>query len=57
MAYERAYGPLGGRRDDYLAAMISATVAASMGGKEMPLSGFMPSWPGTAEEAAHGDDS
>jgi hypothetical protein len=56
MAYERLYGPLGGQRDDYLAAMIAATFSATFAGKKdkpPKLSDFIPDW----EEASRGDDS
>jgi len=57
MVFERLYGPLGGVRDDYLAAMTSATVAATFSKSPPPLSEFMPQWEQMAKEAAHGDDS
>jgi hypothetical protein len=56
MAYEREYGPLGPRRDDYLAALISASVVAALSGKEQSLATFMPDWPETMEDEADGDD-
>jgi hypothetical protein len=50
MVYERLYGPLGGERDDYLAATIASTVAATFSKNPPPMSDFMPPW--TQKEAA-----
>lgn len=53
MAYERLHGPLGGQRDDFLAATISNTIAATFSKTPPPLSEFMPDWP---ELMRGGDD-
>lgn len=51
MAYERLYGPLGGARDDYLAALIAATTANTFSKKEIPFSNFLPDWSAGPEDA------
>jgi len=56
MVYERLYGPLGGYRDDYLAALIAATIAATFSKKPPPLSDFIPQWGQMAKEATDGGD-
>jgi hypothetical protein len=44
--YERMAGPLGGRRHDYLTAMITAAVVNSQRGKKPPVAmkKFVPEW-------------
>nr|WP_116048614.1 DUF4035 domain-containing protein [Amycolatopsis palatopharyngis] len=46
MAYERISGPLGGRRDDILAAVVAATVANSNRGQRAAykVDKFLPHW-------------
>jgi hypothetical protein len=36
--------------------MVSATVAASLSGKEQLLSNFLPDWPDIMEDEADGND-
>lgn len=57
MVFERLHGPLGGQRDDYLASMTAATMAATFSKSPPPLSDFMPQWEQMAKEAARGDDT
>lgn len=56
MVYERLHGPIGGRRDDFLAATIAATVANSLSQKEIPFGHFLPDWPELIKEAEDGID-
>ncbi|MFW6034562.1 MAG: phage tail assembly protein T [bacterium] len=47
MAYERAFGPLGGERGDYQAALVAQTVANANRGKKQrvrKLSDFLLRW-------------
>lgn len=46
MAYEQVTGPIGGIRDDFHAAMITAQIANSNRGKRAPISTakFLPEW-------------
>lgn len=49
MAYEQLAGPLGGRRGDYHAAMVTSAVVNSQRGKgkaPIPLSKFLFEWGG-----------
>lgn len=43
-AFEQVEGPLGGRRDDTLAALVSFYVASALGAKRLKLSKLMPEW-------------
>lgn len=43
-AYEQVAGPLGGARDDILAAMIAYYVASSLGAKKVKLAKMIPQW-------------
>ena len=44
--YERMTGPLGGRRDDYLTAMLMSAVVNTQRGKKPPVAmkKFIPQW-------------
>jgi hypothetical protein len=59
MAYERVAGPLGGRRIDYAAALISAVLAnvnSSGKGKAFEVSDFLIEWSAEASEPMGPDD-
>lgn len=54
MAFESVDGPIGGLRDDFHAAMITAQVANSNRGKRAPIPTikFMPTWDSQPQDPA-----
>lgn len=59
MAYEQIAGPIGHRRDDYLASLVAFHVVNVMRdskkGRTLSIQDFLPRWGTTAEEVGFGD--
>lgn len=58
-AFQRIYGPIGQRRDDYLAALIAQAVRNALATPAVPIDDFIPKWDEREQDeqgAGDGDD-